>query len=98
MKQEIINYEFDLIQQEVSTSPHFPRNDPRNFRYSTWELHSLLEKITENSHYSIKWIGNLPNSSVLGFFYCMLVGSLKEEGCDSEAFVKLKYTLYQLCR
>ena len=82
MKQEVINYEFDLIQQEVSTSPHFPRHDPGNFRYSSWDLYSTLQKITDNPH-SIKWIGNAPNSSVLGFFYCMLVGSLKEEGCDS---------------
>lgn len=79
MKQEILNYEYELIEKQSHYSePYLRVSDPHNLRYSPWRLHEIIEKIVPNNDYSIKWIGSDPNAHVLAFLYCMLTGCLTD--------------------
>ena len=97
MKQEVINFEFDVIQRECGNSMFVPRNDPHNYRYSSWDLHDLLQQIGDLHDFKLKWIGNEHNSNILALFYCLLLGTLKEDS-EEDLFINLKHCLYQISK
>lgn len=81
----------------MTASAHLPKYDPCNYRYGVWELYETLDQIVEvDRKYQVKWIGNSINGHILGFFYCVLVGSLRDG--DEDMFMKVKYALYGVCR
>lgn len=95
MKQEVMNYEADIIRKDTSMESNPQRHDPAYLRYTEWGLDHTLELILSRHDYSLKWIGNDPNANILAFFYCALCGSLKDESGGDNLFIKLKYNLYQ---
>ena len=96
MKQEVIDFEFEVIQRECGSAP-LPRSDPHNLRYSPWELNELLQQVGELHQFRLKWVGNDHHSAILAFFYCYLQGALREDSEDN-AFVGLKHSLYNISK
>jgi hypothetical protein len=95
MKQQVINYECDIIHREEELSESCYRvYDPHSYRYGVWKLYDMIGQFVQTSECSIRWIGCDPNAHILSFFYCVLVGCLQDYGGD-ELFIKLKYCLYQ---
>lgn len=94
MKQEVINYEHDILQNElIRKSPS--QGLKHSFRYENWKLGETLSFVLKSHHeHELKWIGNREGSWIIGYFYAMVQLCLRKE----ELMTKFKYSLYKLCQ
>ena len=97
MLQKVIDYEFNIVQQKIISDYPASRSGNISFRYSPWKLNESIQKIPQYYDYNLLWIGNDKSAHIVAFFYCVLLGSLQVSEKKDEAFLKVKYYLYQLC-
>ena len=60
MKQELINYEFEILHNDLIRKDHYQYNIAREpFRFSHWKLNDTLAQIPNlKATNEIRWIGN----------------------------------------
>ena len=95
MKQEVINYEFEILQNHmIHNNPSNPSSHSFPFRYSQWKLSSTLHNIVDSIDKELKWIGNSDSSFIIAFFYCLF----KISAGKLDILMKLKHSLYKVCQ
>ena len=94
MKQEVINYEHDILQNElIRKSPS--QGVKHTHRYDNWKLGETIGFILKShQEHELKWIGNNEGSWIIGYFYAMVQLCLWR----MELMMKFKYSLYKLCQ
>jgi hypothetical protein len=55
-----------------------------------------ITKIPQYYEYNLLWVGCDQTAHIIAFFYCIVLGSLQISDKKDEAFLKVKFYLYQL--
>lgn len=94
--QKVIDYEFNIVQQKVISDYPSSRPISNARRFTQWNLMDTIKKIPQHYEYNLLWVGNDRLTHIICFFYCVVLGSLQSSDKLDEAFLKVKFYLYQL--